>query len=302
MWIYTVAKACIHPRQGHGLKPLEDNGKFFPKLLWAPHQAQPKITWAKRVDRKVNRESTSQSVSVLVITWFRGKPLRNEGFSCMAQTSLLLFCTILNAACFARQCVKPQSWALLVNAVYTASWSSECCREKCRGREEQACEACTLQLQGVPGALQAGAAPEQLDVPMCTRTKRVFKASALMWRLSQAEHGAICSLAQLLLAFGGSPCEQGIDGAELCSSGVSECLAGLQHEQFVFHLSFTLKTKMMIMIVVSVSDLHELLNFLEKEGSCIVVLMENVCTEQELCSSGGVVRGLVFGLWSSDCF
>lgn len=210
MWIYTVAKACIHPRQGHGLKPLEDNGKFFPKLLWAPHQAQPKITWAKRVDRKVNRESTSQSVSVLVITWFRGKPLRNEGFSCMAQTSLLLFCTILNAACFARQCVKPQSWALLVNAVYTASWSSECCREKCRGREEQACEACTLQLQGVPGALQTGAAPEQLAVPMCTRTKRVFKASALMWRLSQAEHGAICSLAQLLLAFGGSPCEQGI--------------------------------------------------------------------------------------------
>lgn len=103
-------------------------------------------------------------------------------------------------------------------------------------------------------------------------------------------------LAQLLLAFGGSPCEQGIDGAELCSSGVSECLAGLQHEQFVFHLSFTLKTKMMIMIVVSVSDLHELLNFLEKEGSCIVVLMENVCTEQELCSSGGVVRGLVYGL------
>lgn len=86
------------------------------------------------------------------------------------------------------------------------------------------------------------------------------------------------------------------DGAELCSSGVSECLAGLQHEQFVFHLSFTLKTKMMIMIIVSVSDLHELLNFLEKEGSCIVVLMENVCTEQELCSSGGVVRGLVFGL------
>lgn len=92
-------------------------------------------------------------------------------------------------------------------------------------------------------------------------------------------------LAQLLLAFGGSPCEQGIDGAELCSSGVSECLAGLQHEQFVFHLSFTLKTKMMIMIIVSVSDLHELLNFLEKEGSCIVVLMEKWACMEEVCQN-----------------
>lgn len=55
------------------------------------------------------------------------------------------------------------------------------------------CKACTLQLQGVTGALQTEAAPEQLAVPMCTRTKRVLKASALKWRLSQAEHGAICS-------------------------------------------------------------------------------------------------------------
>lgn len=65
--------------------------------------------------------------------------------------------------------------------------------KKCREREEQVCKACTLQLYRVTDALQTEAAHKQLAVPTCFQAKRVFKASALKWRLSQAERGVICS-------------------------------------------------------------------------------------------------------------
>lgn len=83
MWIYTVTKACVHPHWGPGPKPLEGNGRCFHKLLWAPNQAQDKtrsLVKDKEVERKENRGSASQSVSVLVVNWFCGKPLRNGLF------------------------------------------------------------------------------------------------------------------------------------------------------------------------------------------------------------------------------
>lgn len=94
---------------------------------------------------------------------------------------------------------------------------SPCCEpvsraagKKCREREEQLCKACALQLYRVTDALQTEAAHKQLAVPMCSQAKRVFKASALKWRLPQAKHGVVCSPAQLPLTLRGSPPEQGI--------------------------------------------------------------------------------------------
>lgn len=72
MWIHTVTKACVHPRQGSGPKPLQGDGKCFRKLLWAPNQAQDKtrsLVKDKKQERKENRSSTSQLVSV---SWFCG--------------------------------------------------------------------------------------------------------------------------------------------------------------------------------------------------------------------------------------
>lgn len=61
-----------------------------------------------KIERKENRGSTSQSVSVLVFTWFHGKTLRTEGMDILAvvlhyiQSSMFckVFCEIskLNSA------------------------------------------------------------------------------------------------------------------------------------------------------------------------------------------------------------
>lgn len=83
MWIYTVTKACVHPHQGPGPKPLEGNGKCFHKLPWVLNQAQGKtrslVKDKKKKGKKDNWGGISQCVCV-GFNWFHGKLLGNEGF------------------------------------------------------------------------------------------------------------------------------------------------------------------------------------------------------------------------------
>lgn len=64
---------------------------------------------------------------------------------------------------------------------------------KVQGKGRTSVQGERLQLHGVAAAVQAGAAHQQLAVPTCSQANRVFGASALKQRLSQAGHGAVCS-------------------------------------------------------------------------------------------------------------
>lgn len=126
MWIYTVTKACVHPHQGPGPKPLEGNGKCFHKLLWALNQAQDKtrslVKDKKKTERKDNRGGVSQCVC-LGFSWFHGKLLGNEGFSVCRERGIGILVVVLHyIAYFARFSVEPWSRALSVSAgVHAAS-------------------------------------------------------------------------------------------------------------------------------------------------------------------------------------
>lgn len=79
-------------------------------------------------------------------------------------------------------------------------WSPRCEPEspelqgKVQGKGRTSVQGEHLQLHGVTDALQAGAAhQQQLAVPTCSQANRVFEASSLKQRLSQAGHGAVCS-------------------------------------------------------------------------------------------------------------
>lgn len=64
---------------------------------------------------------------------------------------------------------------------------------KVQGKGRTSVQGEHLQPYGVASALQAGAARQQSAVPTCSQANRVFEASPLKQRLSQAGHGAVCS-------------------------------------------------------------------------------------------------------------